>query len=67
MAGAEVSRSCSGYGPAISGDQWTGAGRRGRRAPPGCQRLPDTGQLPAVDVELAVDLVRPGVSVVNGT
>ena len=38
----------------------------GRRAPPGCQRLPDTGQLPAVDVELAVDLVRPGVSVVNG-
>ena len=42
-------------------------GGAGRRAPPGCQRLPDTGQLPAVGVELAVDLVRPGASVVNGT
>ena len=35
VAGAEVSRSCSGYGPSISGDQWTGAGRSGTPGDPG--------------------------------
>ena len=50
--------------PEINGPAPEGAGRR---ATPGCQRLPDTGQLPAVGVEPAVDLVRPGASAVNGT